>query len=82
MTAELKIELLRWQRAQRLQALGNEAVAKALARPDAHVLLTDEGKAVKESTIAKQIKFRARRAGVALHDDPTLCSPPRISRSS
>jgi len=74
--------LLRWQWAQRLQALGNEAVAKALARPDAHVLLTDEGKAVKESTIAKQIKFRARRAGVALHDDPTLCSPPRIPRSS
>ncbi len=71
---ELKLELLRWQREQRREAEHNELLARALSQPDALVLISETGKPVQRSTIAKQLKWRAWRAGVGLHVDPTQVS--------
>ena len=65
---ELKAALLRWRSRQQEQAERHPAVAAALADPEtASVLLTREGRPLSHSTIAKQYKWRAKRAGVKLH---------------
>jgi site-specific recombinase XerD len=65
---ELKSALLRWRSAQHREAAKRPAIALALADPaTAFVLLTREGRPLSHTTIAKQYKWRARRAGVRLH---------------
>jgi hypothetical protein len=50
------------------QAQKFPAVAAALTSPEsAYVLLTTEGKPLCHSTMSKQFKWRARRAGVRVH---------------
>lgn len=66
--AELKAALLRWEDRQDEQAETNAALRAALADPDtAYVLLTYKGLPLCHSTMAKQYKWRAKRAGVRAH---------------
>jgi integrase len=65
---ELNAALYRWQRKQREAAKSNPLLAAALDDPEtAYVLLTNSGKPLAASTIAKQVKWRAKRAGLKLH---------------
>jgi integrase/recombinase XerD len=63
--ARLRRALTIWRRAQLAEARANPAVAGALEHDStAYVLLTRSGRPVAKSTLAKQLKWRAARAGV------------------
>lgn len=65
---ELEVALKRWQAQQEHASRSNELLAKALRDPEtAFVLLTRNGRPLAHSTPAKQLKWRAARAGVKPH---------------
>ncbi|MGA9762025.1 MAG: site-specific integrase [Gaiellaceae bacterium] len=67
---ELLAELERWREVQLDIAARNPEIAKALANPEtAYVLLTRNGRQLSATTLAKQTKWRARRAGILLHPE-------------
>jgi integrase/recombinase XerD len=71
MHPQLRAALLRWQEAQLREAKRWEKIEKALQfEHTAFVLLTRNGKPVATSTLAKQLKWRAARAGVLCHPVP------------
>ena len=84
---ELESALHWWKEEQRKQARCYPAVAAALADPEtAYVLLTWQGLPVRKQTIAKQLDWRAARAGIELLPVPkgerrTRVSPHVIRRS-
>lgn len=62
-------ELLAWREVQQRIAASNPAIAEALANPEtAFLLLSRNGRQLTHSTIAKQVKWRARRAGIRVQD--------------
>jgi len=78
---ELRMALRRWQEAQSRTALTNPAVGAALADPEtAFVLLTTQGKQLAHSTIAKQVKWRAARAGLRPHGHANVVGRENKSR--
>lgn len=80
---ELKAALLRWRSRQQEQSDRNPAVAAALADPEwAYVLLTKNGRRLSHSTIAKQYKWRAARAGVRPHSERAVVNYENKSRVS
>jgi integrase len=83
MHPELKAALYRWQAAQEKEAAKREAVAEALADPQtAYVLLTKNGKRLSHSTMSKQFKWRAKRAGVRPHSAKAVVNPENKSKVS
>jgi integrase len=83
MHLQLKAALLRWRIRQQEEAADNLLVAAALADPDtAYVLLTREGKPLSHSTIAKQYKWRAKRAGVRPHSPNAIVGRENTSKVS
>jgi integrase len=83
MHPELKAALFRWQAAQAKQAQKFPAVAAALTNPEsAYVLLTTEGKPLCHSTMSKQFKWRAKRAGVRVHAAGAVVGAENKSRVS
>ena len=83
MHLELKAALLRWQAALEKQAAKRPAVAAALTSPEtAHVLLTTNGKPLCHSTMSKQFKSRANRAGVRRHAAGAIVGKENKSRVS
>jgi integrase/recombinase XerD len=78
MHPQLKAALLRWRGAQRREAEvraadGKTGMADALEDPDtAYVLLTRTGLPLAHSTVAKQVKWRAARAGLVRHGAKAL----------
>jgi integrase/recombinase XerD len=87
MHPDLEAALHWWKQEQRKQARRYRPVAAALADPEtAYVLLTREGLPVRKQTIAKQLDWRAARAGIELLPVPkgerrTRVSPHVIRRS-
>lgn len=87
MHPDLETALFWWKEEQRKQARRFPAIATALADAEtAYVLLTREGLSVRKQTIAKQLDWRAARAGIELLPVPkgerrTLVSPHVIRRS-
>lgn len=90
--SELRGALLRWRSAQREEAETNEAIAEALRSDStAYVLLTRQGLPLAHTTLAKQLKWRADRAGVlhvtlekrsdARGENKSRISPHAIRRS-
>ena len=83
MHPELKAALYRWQAAQEKQAQKLPAVAAALTSPEtAYVLLTTTGKPLCHSTMSKQFKWRAKRAGVRVHAAGAVVGTENKSRVS
>jgi integrase len=83
MHLELKAALFRWQAAQEKQAAKNPAIAVALTSPEtAYVLLTSNGLPLSHSTMSKQFKWRANRAGVRAHAAGALVGRENKSRVS
>jgi integrase/recombinase XerD len=87
---QLEAALLRWRDAQQRQAKKNSAVAGALANEEtAYVLLTRAGRPVARTTLSKQLKWRAARAGILAYEEPrgrfrentSALSPHMIRRS-
>lgn len=80
---ELTVALRRWQNAQRRSAEQKPALAAALADPDtAFVLLTSSGRQLSHTTIAKQVKWRAARAGIMPHSGKAGVSDENKSKVS
>lgn len=78
---ELRVALVRWKAAQAKAAETNSQIAAALSVPEtAYVLLTATGKPLAHSTIAKQVKWRAHRAGLGLHTDGSKVGAENKSR--
>lgn len=66
-----------YRRWQREEALRNRAIRQALEDEDtAYVLLTRNGKRTRPETIAKMLKWRAIRAGVAVKDSTARWDAP------
>lgn len=81
MHPELKAALLRWRGRQAEQAGANPAIAAALADPDtAYIFLTRNGRPLSHSTMAKQYKWRARRAGVRPHSPNAIVGRENTSK--
>ncbi len=67
--SSLLYELRRWQHKQQLEAESNPAMSAALSNPEtAFVLLSNTGKALAKGTMWKQVKWRAARANIRMHD--------------
>lgn len=90
MHPKLKAALLHWQDEQETAAEANPEIYTALIDPEtAFVLLTLKGKPLSHTTIAKQYKWRAKRAGVRLHshsarvgyENKSLVSPHAARRT-
>jgi integrase/recombinase XerD len=84
---ELKKALLWWKLAQMREAEQNPKIAAALDEPEsAYVLLTETGRPVRKQTIAKQIDWRAARAGIArfkvAHGEKKTRVTPHVIRRS
>lgn len=80
---ELKAALLRWRSVQRREGRRWPAIAAALSDPEtAFVLLTRNGRPLSHSTLAKQYKWRARRAGVRLHPEGAQVNAENTSEVS
>lgn len=86
MHPQLRAALLRWREAQRREAEcraadGETDLAAALGDPDsAFVLLTRAGRPLAHSTIAKQVKWRAARAGLVRHGAKALVGSENKSK--
>jgi integrase/recombinase XerD len=90
MHPDLRAELMRWRIEQLGIATENQAVALALTNPrTAYVLLTRNGKPVSKTTLGKQLKWRAARAGILVQaqrpdkagENKSELSPHAIRRS-
>ncbi len=80
---QLFAALRRWQLAQQRAAETNPAIARALSDPEtAYVLLSANGRQLAKSTLAKQVKWRAARAGIASHRPSAKVGSENKSRLS
>jgi site-specific recombinase XerD len=83
MHPQLRAALLRWRDEQIEQAEQSPKLAQALANPEtAWVLLTRNGKRLSHSTLAKQVKWRAARAGLYPHPPGVMVSYENKSQMS
>jgi integrase len=83
MHPELKAALFRWRGEQEKEAAKRPDIAKALADPEtAYVLLTRNGRRLSHSTMSKQFKWRANRAGVRPHAAGAAVNPENKARVS
>ena len=87
---QLRAALLRWRHEQVENAESNPKVTRALENPEtAWVLLTRNGKKLSHSTLGKQAKWRAARAGLYPHplgasvsyENKSQLSPHALRRS-
>jgi integrase/recombinase XerD len=80
---QLKASLIRWQDELETLAEANPRIRAALSDPEtAFVLLTREGKPLSHTTIAKQYKWRAKRAGIKPHAPSARVGRENTSRVS
>jgi site-specific recombinase XerD len=83
MHRELRAALFRWQGELEKQAEKRPEIAAALADPEtAYVLLTRNGRRLSHSTMSKQFKWRAKRAGVRPHAAGAAVNPENKARVS
>lgn len=80
---QLRAALLRWRREQASQAESNPALEAALADSStAYTLLTRKGQPISHTTLGKQVKWRAARAGILPHSDSATVGRENKSRLS
>jgi len=83
MHPELRGARLHWREELARLSASHPAIASALdAEETAYVLLTREGRPVRPSTLGKQLKWRAARAGILVHDKRGPTRPERTRASS